>query len=121
MVECSPATRAARVRFPADANALFLSFHNITLLQEGHTADFYRRNGALLDLRMIRERDADASGLTDEAREMQREAEVDSNEMRRERGDSSMSEASQGSVATIDGDGGMIDVGDDEEPTNETK
>ena len=31
VVECSPATRAARVRFPDDANLFFLPIHTATL------------------------------------------------------------------------------------------
>ena len=40
MVECSPATRAARVRFPADANILFHSVVVITLASHARFPGF---------------------------------------------------------------------------------
>ena len=45
VVECSPATRAARVRFPDDAN-LFLPLHSATLLHIIYQSSMYTPGGA---------------------------------------------------------------------------
>jgi hypothetical protein len=45
VVECSPATRAARVRFPDDAN-LFLPLHSATLLHIIYQSAMYTPGGA---------------------------------------------------------------------------
>jgi hypothetical protein len=45
VVECSPATRAARVRFPDDAN-LFLPLHSATFLHIIYQSAMYTPGGA---------------------------------------------------------------------------